>query len=408
LYVVCASVFGAVLLGLAGPGSAATISSPTVQAGEISFECDSGSNQLMTLQASDSLSGLWSDLRYHFGDGNPASFSTPVNAQQRFFRVRTTPFQTFDLTPSTPTLAAGSVSLPDAVVGTLYSERVSAALTGLPPYTIQVDGTPPDGVMLVVLSNGTANATVRVSANGVGLAAGQRRQFTVSAIDSSGTTLSRTYDLRVIAPAPEILTTSVVLKAGEAFNTTLRATNGSGPLVWSFVAGPSVSGISLSSIGELAGTPSTEDAEFQEIGRFTNLVQVSDSFTDRVTGVATPRSATNMLVQLVRLSYHGNIWAQRPNGPSLGGICFFCHGPGFTPDVSDIATTIIGAPSQESVSCPGRVYIVPGNPEASLIYQKLRGPDCGDRMPQGGPYFDDVSLGRVARWFRELTLQDTD
>jgi hypothetical protein len=307
----------------------------------------------------------------------------------------------------TPTLNTGSASLPDAMVGAAYSEEISAALTGIPPYTVQVIGTPPESVSLVVMSNGTASAAVQVSTDRFGLVAGQRGQFTISATDSSGATTARSYDLRIIAPAPEILSTSVIWKVGETSNTSLSATNGTGLLSWTIVAGPVPPGVSFSSVGVLSGTPLAEGAEFQETGRYTNLVQVTDSHTDRVTGAVAPRSVTNTLVKLVRLSYRQNIWAQRPNGPSFSTICLFCHGPGFTPNVSETATTIIGAASQRAL-CPDRIYVAPGNPEMSLIFDKLRGPDCGERMPQGGPYFDDTRLGRLERWIRELTSQDTD
>src|SRR5262249_20422616 len=147
--------------------------------------------------------------------------------------------------------------------------------------------------------------------------------------------------------------------------------------------------------GTLSGTPSADDAELFETGRFTNLIQVADSFTDRLTGAPAPRVATNAVVQLVRLSYSQNIWPPRPDGPTLNGVCLFCHGSGFPPDLANpSATAIIGVQSQNN-SCPGRVYITPGGPANSLIFEKLSGPDCGRRMPYGGPYFDSTQLGRV-------------
>src|SRR5512133_2892018 len=44
-----------------------------------------------------------------------------------------------------------------------YSALLHAALTGLPPHTMSISGAPPDGVSLVITSNGTANACVQVS-----------------------------------------------------------------------------------------------------------------------------------------------------------------------------------------------------------------------------------------------------
>ena len=54
--------------------------------------------------------------------------------------------------------------------------------------------------------------------------------------------------------------------------------------------------------GVFSGTPSPDAAELNENGLYTNVVRVADSFTDRITGRATPRVASVTLNQLVRLS----------------------------------------------------------------------------------------------------------
>ena len=104
-----------------------------------------------------------------------------------------------------------------------------------------------------------------------------------------------------------MVTSSIVLKAGESVNTPLVAENGTGQLSWSTVSGPALPGVNLSSAGVLSGTPSPDAAEFLEQGRFTNKVVVADSQTDRVTGGPSPRFSTNTLVTVVRLSYRQNI-----------------------------------------------------------------------------------------------------
>ncbi len=391
-------------------GQTVLISPPTFRSGKILFSAASVSNQVTTLQVSESPAGPWLDLDDYPGTGQPIQFSVTTTGERRFFRLRTAASSSFALSPQTPTLTTGAISLPDAVVGSSYAENISTAATGTPPYTFQVSGTPPDGVTLLLVSNGTANAFLRISATGAGAVAGQRRQFTVSALDGAGALATNLYDLRVIEPPPVILTTSILLKAGQDFTTSLRALHGTGPLDWSAISEIMPAGSSLSATGDLSGLPSPDDAEFEETGRFTNMVMVTDSHTDRISGAPAPRSTVSAVVVTVRLSYQQNIWAERPNGPSLGSICYFCHGSGFPPDVTETATTLIGMGSQMGsiYACSNQVYVVPGNPAGSLVWKKLHGPDCGDRMPQGGPYLEAGAIARVERWIRELTSEDID
>jgi hypothetical protein len=394
--------------GFSDSARAVTISTPTVDSRVVSFSCDAGAGQLVTVQSSPIFPLQWSDDSYQLGTGAPLRFSTPLTNGQRFFRVRVTPYHPLQLSPSSPVLATGPVSLPDAIVGAPYSFQIVPALTGLPPYIMSVNGSPSTGISLVVSGTQTGNAYVQVASNGAGLVAGQRRQFAVSVVDALNTTNTLSYDLRVVAPPPQIASSLVVLKAGKFFTGPLVATNGTPPFVWQSISGSMPTGFSLSADGTLSGTPSADDAELFETGRFTNLIQVADSFTDRLTGAPAPRVATNTVVQLVRLSYSQNIWPSRPDGPTLNGVCLFCHGSGFPPDMANpSATAIIGVQSQNN-SCPGRVYITPGSPANSLIFEKLSGPDCGQRMPYGGPYFDSTQLGRVQRWILELGPADTD
>ncbi|MEO8426199.1 MAG: hypothetical protein ABI651_03720 [Verrucomicrobiota bacterium] len=406
----CISIFAAVFPGFLNSGSALTLSSPTAQSGVVSFFFDSIPDQLFTVQSSGSLSSGWLDASYYLGTGAPISFSAQMTADQQFFRVRITAFQALELSPNSPTLATGPVSLPDAVVGASYLEQIFPALTGLPPYTMRISGFPPDAVTLIVTSNQTANASVQVVTTGLGLVADQRRQFTISVVDSLNTTNTRNYDLRVIAPLPQIAIDRLVLKAGEATNVNLTANGGTGPLSWSLISGTLPAGIVLSTNGLLAGTPTADASELNEDGRYTNIIEVADSFTDRITGVLSARKATNAVQLLVRLSYVLNIRASRTNGPSLRQTCFVCHGPGFLPDFEPLsALTLIHVKSGSGAECgTSRVYVAPRDPSDSLIYEKVTAPPCGERMPQGGPYLSDQRTQRLARWIRELTNLDTD
>ncbi len=49
----------------------------------------------------------------------------------------------------------------------------------------------------------------------------------------------------------------------------------------------------------------------------------------------------------------------------------------------------------------GLDFIEPGNPQASFLYLKIagqQGPGAGNRMPQGGPFWNDVDIARLAAW----------
>src|SRR5688572_18273026 len=109
-------VFLATFLGIANEAAAVITSTPTVRSNIISFSFDSVSDQLLTVQHSESLSDVWLDAAHYRGTGTPITFSAPATNVWRFFRVRATQFQPLALFPNGPTLASGDVSLPDAVV----------------------------------------------------------------------------------------------------------------------------------------------------------------------------------------------------------------------------------------------------------------------------------------------------
>jgi hypothetical protein len=229
--------------------------------------------------------------------------------------------------------------------------------------------------------------------------------------DGLGSTATQTYDVRVIAPPPQDAIDQFVLKAGQSANLKLSASGGSSGSTWTLVSGALPNGIALTADGSLTGTPTADAAELNEDGRYTNLIEVADSFTDRVTGAPSPRKATNIVTMTARLSYLLNIRGPRPNGPALRETCFFCHGPGFPPDFeAQTALAIIDVNSGTGFECgTSYSYVARGDLANSLIYQKISAtPPCGERMPYGGPYLSEQRIGRVARWIREMTDNDTD
>jgi hypothetical protein len=82
-----------------------------------------------------------------------------------------------------------------------------------------------------------------------------------------------------------------------------------------------------------------------------------------------------------------------------------CHGgnqPAVGLDLSNEATlesSLVGRAS----ACDGSPLIVAGDPEASLLWQKLAGTQsCGDAMPIGAP-IDDALVDCVAQWITGVT-----
>jgi hypothetical protein len=152
--------------------------------------------------------------------------------------------------------------------------------------------------------------------------------------------------------------------------------------------------------GHFSGTPTAEAPEQFQSGNYTNIIQLEGG-----------AGGSAEFTHHVRLSYSRNIFAARPNGPSFGSICIKCHGSGFAPDFTADASTIINRPatsaSEGECSDEWR-YIVPGDLPNSLIYQKVVGPPCGDRMPQGGPFFTATQIEQLARWIADLEPGDTD
>lgn len=199
----------------------------------------------------------------------------------------------------------------------------------------------------------------------------------------------------------------VTLKAGEASMVSLQATGAHGELRWSSAEGALPEGVRLLSDGRLDGVPTAAAAELNENGRYLVSVTVAEMNADG--GIE--REATGEIPMLVRLSYQLNLRAKREHGPSFQEGCAVCHGSGFHPDfAAPLATGLVNVAAGSGGACgPSSVYVRPGEVSGSLLYGKLSAsPPCGERMPQGGPFFSDRALERLARWIRELTPADAD
>jgi mono/diheme cytochrome c family protein len=89
--------------------------------------------------------------------------------------------------------------------------------------------------------------------------------------------------------------------------------------------------------------------------------------------------------------------------------CGLCHGMAtiggglmFKPtDAMGTYTALVGsmAAGTSMGMCLGKTYVVAGNPDASLLYQKLQPtPPCGARMPATGTFLTDDQIKTVHDW----------
>ena len=163
-------------------------------------------------------------------------------------------------------LAISTGSLPFATKGVPYFGVVSATgATG--PFTWALSaGTLPAGLTL------SSSTTDSVTISGTPTAVGTSK-FTIE-VTAGGTTVSQALSIVVNPPPPlAVATTSLSTgTVGAAYSQSLQAASGVPPFKWSLTSGSLPTGLSLSSLGVISGTPTTA-----ETSSFT--VQVLDSTT---------------------------------------------------------------------------------------------------------------------------------
>ena len=203
---------------------------------------------------------------------------TPTQSGSFTFSVTTTDSSTgsgpysatrsYTLSIAAPALALDPATLANATVGAAYSQALTAS-GGTAPYSYAVTaGALPAGVTLG--TNGTLSGTPT---------AGGSYSFTVTATDATTSgnggpyTAARSYTLTVatatVALSPANLPAGT---SGVAYGETLSATGGTAPYAYTVTAGALPAGVTLSSSGTLAGTPT-------QSGSFTFSVTATDSST---------------------------------------------------------------------------------------------------------------------------------
>jgi hypothetical protein len=286
---------------------------------------------------------------------------------------------------------------------------------------------PPAGFATVVEDNDTARAYVAVVGTGSELGV---NQLLLDLVDAAGTKLSSTFALRVIEAEPTILPSQPpTARAGASgYMTTFEAKDGTPPLVWSASGLPA--GMSIDpTTGVLGGVPDGTAGDHDV--QFT--VTVTDSRLDASSNAPAGRSVSMSTQMHVDPGYRANVYALLH---SYG--CHYCHGDlgnslYYKPRIAGIPTPPSGAENASglvgqhpggiagdghvTVCDPSMSYVIPGDPDNSLLFQKISGtlaapPPCGSCMPYQGSCNNEPTIAAAGRdlvrhWIMSLPSMPT-
>lgn len=170
--------------------------------------------------------------------------------------------QTISLSGTAVLVSLAPGSLPGAQIGTTYNQPLSAN-GGTAPYSFQVTaGVLPAGI--IVSNSGLLSGTASAAGS---------FNFTVTATDVNGLTGSQAYALTVAAPIITLAPSSLPdAQTKQAYSAMMSAGGGTAPYSYNVTSGSLPPGLSLSSAGQLAGTPTGS-------GTFTFVITVTDSST---------------------------------------------------------------------------------------------------------------------------------
>ncbi|HEY6332125.1 MAG TPA: Ig domain-containing protein [Blastocatellia bacterium] len=168
---------------------------------------------------------------------------------------------------ATPPLAISTTSLPQANVGSAYSQQV-AATGGVPPYSwVLLSGSLPPGVTLAQ-STGVVSGTPTATGT---------YNFILQVSDSMSNRAQVTMSISVAGPVLAITTSSLPqAQVGSTYNQPMAASGGTPPYSWAVISGSLPPGLALGqSTGLVSGTPTTA-------GGYNFTIQVSDSQSNKV------------------------------------------------------------------------------------------------------------------------------
>lgn len=263
--------------GTAGVAYSQSIASASGGTGPYTYTVVSGSPPAgITLNSNGTLTGTSSVV-------GTANFSVRATDSSSATAPATGPYsssnQSLALTISAPTITMAPGTLPNATVGTAYSQTLTAS-GGASPYTYVVTaGALPAG-LAVNLNSGalTGTATAAGSFN-----------FTVTATDNGSFTGSQAYALQVNAPTLSLLPNTLPNPtAGVAYSQSVTAGGGTSPYTYALTAGALPSGLSLSAGGVISGSATA-----------TGTFNFSITATDSSTGTGAPFTAMHAYTLVV-------------------------------------------------------------------------------------------------------------
>ncbi|RSV29025.1 putative Ig domain-containing protein [Sphingomonas sp. ABOLH] len=196
--------------------------------------------------------------------GTPSAAGT-FTVRLRATDSATTPFGVeglYAITVAAPAIVVTPATLPSATVGQAYDQTVTASGAGTSYSYAVTAGALPPGVTLA--SDGRLTGTP---------GAGGSFAFTLTATNAAGFTGARAYTLSVTAPTLALSPASLPAgTSGVTYSATLSTSGGIAPYGYAVTAGALPAGVTLSSSGVLAGTPT-------QSGSFTFSVTATDSST---------------------------------------------------------------------------------------------------------------------------------
>jgi len=184
-----------------------------------------------------------------------------------------------------PIITLSPTTLPNGVVGTPYSQTISAS-GGTAPYTFTVTaGALPPGLTLSLagLLSGTPTTIGTFT-------------FTVTATDANGCPGSQPYTITINAACPTLTISPATLPNGNLgvlYSQTITASGGTAPYIFTVTAGALPPGLALTSSGPstalLSGTPtSTGTFSFTITATDANGCQVSQAYTILINAACPP------------------------------------------------------------------------------------------------------------------------
>ncbi len=203
------------------------------------------------------------------GPNGTANFTVQVADHSNPVQSTTQPLSIAVSLPPAPAIT--TTTLPNGTVGTAYSQTIGFS-GGHTPFTWSISvGSLPAGLNI---NTSTGAITGTPTAQGTS-------NFTVKVVDSSNPTQSATQALSISVITAPLGVTTATLPTGAVNDvypaTNLVSTGGLPPNTWSITVGALPAGLSLSTAGQITGTPTAS-------GTFNFTAQVKDSTNATATG----------------------------------------------------------------------------------------------------------------------------